>query len=61
MTVGMLRRHEAAQERMLKAMLPRCGVVEYDNLLPRVPLTGRRWTAGNLVLLPKAQHLKAVR
>lgn len=61
MTVGMLRRHEAAHERMLKAVLPKCGVVEYDILLPRVPLTGRRWTNGNLTLLTPKVARKAVR
>jgi hypothetical protein len=60
MTVAMKRRHDAAHDAMLKAVMPKSGIVEYDSFLPRVPLTGRRWSKGNLTVLSKAAH-KAVR
>jgi hypothetical protein len=56
----LFRRADAAHDMMLRATMPKSGVVEFDNFLPRVPLTGRVWRSGNAVLLPKAQH-KAVR
>lgn len=43
---NLFHRHEHEQERVLKATMPRTGVVEYVDLLPRVPLTGRVWRAG---------------
>lgn len=50
MTRSMLNRYEREQERLLLATLPTCGVVEYIDLIPRVPLTGRTWRKGAATL-----------
>lgn len=50
MTRSMLNRYEREQERLLIATLPTCGVVEYIDLIPRVPMTGRTWSKGAAIL-----------
>jgi hypothetical protein len=53
---SIFRRHEQAQHAMALLTLPRCGVVEYDSLIPRVPLTGRVWRDGKVTVRPRPQQ-----
>lgn len=48
MTANLLRRYDNAQSAMLLATMPKSGVVEYIDLIPKVKLTGRRWTGGRI-------------
>jgi len=56
MTASLLRRYESAQDAMLRATMPQSGIVEYTDLIPRVPLTRRVWRAGIVTQLSKADH-----
>lgn len=49
MSPSMWRRYEREQDRVLKATMPKSGVVEYDDLLPKIKRTGWVWRNGKAV------------
>ena len=59
--VSLFRRYEAAQEAMLRSTMPKSGIVEYINLLPQLPLTGRRWTVSGALVMLSSQGVSLAR
>ena len=53
---SLFRRHDHAHEQMLLATMPKSGVVEYIDLIPRVPLTGRVWRVGAVTVRTAAER-----